>query len=65
MEPLAEMVRNAADRTQVWLVTHSERLAEAIRKSGDGEVRTVLKQNGATTIAGLTLLRTFREEDED
>lgn len=64
MEPLAEMVRKAADRTQVWLVTHSERLAEAIRKSGDGEVRTVLKHNGATTIEGLTLLGTFREEDE-
>jgi len=65
MEPLAEMIRNAAERTQVWLVTHSERLAEAIRQSGDGEVRTVLKHNGATTIEGLTLLGTFREEDED
>jgi len=65
MEPLAEMIRNAAERTQVWLVTHSERLAEAIRHSGDGEVRTVLKHNGATTIEGLTILGTFREEDED
>jgi predicted ATPase len=65
MEPLAEMIRNAAQRTQVWLVTHSERLAEAIRQSGDGEVRTVVKRNGATTIEGLTILGTFREEDED
>lgn len=65
MEPLAEMIRNAAERTQVWLVTHSERLAEAIRQSGDGEVRTVLKHNGATTIEGLTILGTFREDDED
>lgn len=65
MEPLAEMVCKAAERTQVWLVTHSERLAEAIRQSGDGEVRTVLKQNGATTIAGLTLLGTFREDEEE
>ena len=66
MEPLAEMVRKAAERTQVWLVTHSERLAEAIRNSSDGEVRTVLKKNGATAIEGLTLLGTFRDdEDED
>ena len=64
MEPLAEMVRKAAERTQVWLVTHSERLAEAIRKSGDGEVRTVLKKNGATTIDRLTLIGTFREEED-
>lgn len=65
MEPLAEMVRKAAERTQVWLVTHSERLADAIRKSGDGDVRTVVKTNGATTIEGLTLLGTFRDDDED
>jgi len=65
MEPLAEMVRKAAERTQVWLVTHSERLADAIRESGDGEVRTVRKQDGATTIDGLTLMGTFREEDDD
>jgi predicted ATPase len=63
MEPLARMVVRAAERTQVWLVTHSERLAEAIRKSGSGAVRTVSKTAGATTIEGLTLLGTFRDDD--
>jgi predicted ATPase len=63
MEPLAHMVVRAAERTQVWLVTHSERLAEAIRKSGAGAVRTVSKHAGATTIEGLTLLGTFRDDD--
>jgi predicted ATPase len=63
MEPLGRMVARAAQRTQVWLVTHSERLAEAIRKSGAGSVRTVAKQKGATTIEGLTLLGTFRDDD--
>jgi len=63
MEPLARMVVRAAERTQVWLVTHSERLAEAIRKSGAGAVRTVTKRAGATTIEGLTLLGTFRDDD--
>ncbi|CAN7158648.1 AAA family ATPase [Phenylobacterium sp. LjRoot225] len=64
MQPLAEMVRMAAKRTQVWLVTHSERLAKAIEATGDGMVRTVIKKNGATTIEGLTLLGTFRDEDD-
>lgn len=63
MEPLGRMVARAAQRTQVWLVTHSERLAEAIRKSGTGAVRTVTKRAGATTIEGLTLLGTFRDDD--
>ena len=63
MEPLGRMVARAAQRTQVWLVTHSERLAEAIRKSGAGEIRTVSKRAGATTIEGLTLLGTFRDDD--
>ncbi len=63
MEPLGQMVARAAARTQVWLVTHSERLAAAIRKSGAGTVRTVIKRKGATTIEGLTLLGTFREDD--
>ncbi len=63
MEPLGRMVARAAERTQVWLVTHSERLAAAIRDSGGGTVRTVIKRDGATTIEGLTLLGTFRDDD--
>lgn len=63
MEPLGRLVALAAERTQVWLVTHSERLAAAIADSGAGQVRTVIKQGGATTIAGLTRLGTFRDDD--
>jgi predicted ATPase len=63
MEPLGRMVAQAAERTQVWLVTHSERLAEAIARTGAGAIRTVRKTNGATTVEGLTMLGTFREED--
>jgi predicted ATPase len=65
MAPLAEMIVAAAQRTQVWLVTHSERLAKAIEGTGESAVRTVVKQKGATTIEGLTLFGAFREEDED
>jgi predicted ATPase len=63
MEPLGRMVAQAAERTQVWLVTHSERLAQAIDKTGAGAIRTVRKTNGATTIDGLTMLGTFRDDD--
>ncbi len=63
MEPLGRLVAKAAERTQVWLVTHSERLASAIAATGAGAVRTVTKRDGATTIEGLTRLGTFRDED--
>lgn len=63
MEPLARLVALAAERTQVWLVTHSERLADAVAQSGAGQVRTVVKRDGATAIEGLTRLGTFRDDD--
>jgi predicted ATPase len=64
MKPLAAMIVRAAERTQIWLVTHSERLAKAIEDTGAGAVRTVVKRHGATTIDGLTLLGTFRDEED-
>ena len=63
MRPLADLVVQAAQRTQVWLVTHSERLARLIGEAGDGAVRTVGKSNGATSIEGLTLMGTFRDDE--
>ncbi|MDZ4317392.1 MAG: AAA family ATPase, partial [Phenylobacterium sp.] len=41
MEPLAALIAKASERTQVWLVTHSERLAQALKDHG--AVRTVRK----------------------
>ena len=54
MEPLAQLVVQAARRTQIWLVTHSERLANAIAATGEGRVRVVIKREGATWIEGLS-----------
>lgn len=66
MEPLAGMVVNAAKRSQVWLVTHSERLAQAVNAAGGAMVRTVVKTDGATTIEGLKAWGEFEDEaDED
>lgn len=63
MAPLARLVTQAAERSQVWLVTHSEPLAAAIAATGAGKVRTVTKQKGATWIEGLNLLGEFNDED--
>ncbi|WGM38489.1 AAA family ATPase [Caulobacter sp. NIBR1757] len=65
MEPLARLIAAAAERTQLWLVTHSERLAEAVIATGAGKVRTVLKQDGETRIEGLRAWGRFEDEDED
>ena len=62
-EPLAGLIARAAERTQLWLVTHSERLAKAVAAVGGGKVRTVVKQDGATQIEGLKRWGAFDEED--
>jgi predicted ATPase len=62
MAPLAGLIAKAAERSQVWLVTHSERLAQALK--AHGSVRTVRKEDGATQIEGLTLFGAFRDEDD-
>jgi len=63
MKPLAGLIARAAERTQLWLVTHSTALAEAVVESGAGKVRTVLKADGATQIEGLKRWGEFEEED--
>ncbi|MDX5394471.1 MAG: AAA family ATPase [Caulobacteraceae bacterium] len=62
MAPLAGLIAKAAERSQVWLVTHSERLAQALK--AHGSVRTVRKVGGATQIEGLTLFGAFLDEDD-
>ena len=66
MEPLARLVVQASERSQIWLVTHSDRLAEAISATGHGKVRRVLKSDGASCVDGLKVWGEFAEdEDED
>ena len=65
MAPLAELVVQASARSQVWLVTHSTALAEAIAASRAGKVRTVEKRDGATWIEGLTRWGEFADDEED
>ncbi|MEH3116087.1 MAG: AAA family ATPase [Methylorubrum populi] len=64
MAPLARMIVQASKRTQVWLVTHSERLAAAVAEHGGVRPRVVLKREGATWIEGLRLAGDFSDEDD-
>jgi predicted ATPase len=61
--PLARLIVRASERTQIWLVTHSERLAAAIASNGAIEPLTVIKRSGATWIDGLNFAGAFPEEE--
>jgi predicted ATPase len=63
MEALARLVVSAADRSQIWLVTHSARLAAAITAAGAANVRRVVKQDGVTIIEGLKAWGAFEDDD--
>jgi predicted ATPase len=65
MEPLARMIVRASERTQVWLVTHSERLARAISEQGGPRPRVVIKREGETWIDGLRLAGDFAGGDDE
>jgi predicted ATPase len=65
LEPLARLIVRAAERTQVWVVTHSERLADAFASIGGVTPRTVIKRNGETWIEGLKLGGSFAQDDDD
>lgn len=65
---LAKLIVGAGQRTQVWLVTHSEALAEAVAQHPAAARRRVIKQAGATWIEGLKLFGAYGDdalEEED
>jgi predicted ATPase len=64
LEPLARLIVRAAQRTQIWVVTHSERLADAFAACGEIKPRSVIKRDGETWIEGLKLFGEFGDEDE-
>ncbi|HVN01672.1 MAG TPA: AAA family ATPase [Caulobacteraceae bacterium] len=64
LDPLGRMIATASERTQIWVVTHSERLAAAIERHGGAKPRTVVKRAGATEIEGLRF-GAFRDDVEE
>jgi predicted ATPase len=65
LPPLARLIARAAGKTRLWIVTHSEALADAIREETGKPARRVIKESGATSIEGLKLTGEYREEEED
>ncbi|GKQ51884.1 AAA family ATPase [Bradyrhizobium sp. Ce-3] len=62
LAPLARLIVKASSRADIWIVTHSEHLMEALRNEGSVPLRRVIKAKGATTIEGLTHSGEFRDE---
>jgi predicted ATPase len=64
LPPLARLIAQAAQRTRIWIVTHSEALANALYEETGKKARRVIKENGATGIEGLTAGGEFEDEEE-
>jgi predicted ATPase len=64
LDPLARLIVQASERTQLWLVTHSERLAAALQQNGGIKPHTVVKRAGETWIEGLKLVGGFSDDEE-
>ncbi|NGP17183.1 AAA family ATPase [Devosia aurantiaca] len=59
---LAQAIARAAQRSQVWVVTHSPILAEAIADQTGVEPRRVIRRDGATWLEGLSEIGTFTDD---
>ena len=59
---LARAIARAATRSQVWVVTHSVPLADAIAEETGIVPRTVIRRDGATWIDGLSDIGIFPDE---
>jgi predicted ATPase len=59
---LAGTIVKAATRTQVWVVTHSQPLADAIAELSGATPRQVIRRDSGTWIEGLTNVGIFDDE---
>ncbi len=59
---LARAMARAAERTQVWVVTHSGLLADAIADETGTAPHTVVRRNGSTWLDGLSEIGIFPED---
>lgn len=58
---LASLVAKASERTQIWVVTHSRILADAISRETGVIPREVIRREGATWLDGLTQFGEFED----
>lgn len=59
---LARAMARAAERTQLWVVTHSAPLARAIAEETGVMPRTVIRRNGSTWLDGLSDVGIFPDD---
>lgn len=59
--PLARLIARASERSQIWVVTHSEALAVTLSEETLIVPRTVFKKDGATWLKGLKLIGEFSD----
>ena len=65
LAPLAELIAEASKSSQIWVVTHSALLAEAVRERCGVRPRKVIRENGATCIEGMRLTGVISAENID
>jgi predicted ATPase len=64
LQPLAQMIGQAAGRSQIWIVTHSQALSAAVSQQCDVRPKRVIRKEGATWIDGMRLTGTIDDEDD-
>lgn len=60
---LADMIARAAERTQLWVVTHSRELADLVRDRTGSRALTVVRLEGATMIEGMRATGLMPDDD--
>jgi len=64
LPPLAEMIARAAQSSQLWIVTHSERLALEVETRCGVRAKRVVRHDGATWIDGMRLTGAMDDDGE-
>jgi len=59
---LARVIAKAAERSQIWVVTHSRELADALSQEAGALPREVIRKDGATWLEGLTQIGEFDDD---
>ena len=54
--PLAQLIRRASERSQVWVTTHSDKLADLLAEDPQAKLVTLEKIEGETRIVGQGLI---------
>jgi predicted ATPase len=59
---LARLIGKAAQRTQIWVVTHSQVLADALAEETGVLPRQVIRKDGGTWLEGLNQIGLFNDD---